>query len=74
MYFLTKEEYTKLVNGKFTRFKCTSCDGNGWYWVHETGTKRNPTADESEDDFYRHECNFDENDCDGLGFNVVFHD
>jgi len=72
MIILTKEQYSKLVRGQFTVHSCPNCDSKGWYWVHEDGTKRNPDATESHDDFYKHECNFDENDCDGHGFRVVY--
>ena len=72
MIALTTEQYQKLVNGRFKSFKCTQCDGKGWYWVHEDGTKRDPNSSESHDDFYEHPCNFDENDCDGVGFRVVY--
>lgn len=67
-----RDEVKALVNGKFTTRKCTDCEGKGWFWVHEDGTQRNPTADESQDDFYEHPCGEDE--CNGLGFNIVFDD
>lgn len=68
---ISREEYKKLVNGLFRSFKCTSCDGNGWYWVHEDGTKRDPKLGESHDDFYQHPCD-EEGECGGMGFRVVF--
>ncbi len=71
---LSADEFRKLVAGRFTVFACPACFGNGWYWVHETGDRRNPAADESKGDFYRHECNFDDDDCGGVGFRVVYKD
>lgn len=68
--YISKEDYTAIVNGRFKSFTCTTCDGNGWYWVYHDGTKRNPGANETHDDFYRHECT-GETGCDGLGFRVV---
>lgn len=58
----------------FRSFQCTSCDGKGWYYVSDDGIKRNPTNGKSLDDFYKHECNFDENDCGGVGFRVVYNE
>lgn len=72
MITLTAEQFSSLVNGKFKTFKCTSCDGKGWYWVYEDGTQRDPKRGESVDDFYRHPCDFDEGDCGGAGFRVVY--
>ncbi len=70
---LTMEEYKMLVGGQFKVFKCTSCFGKGWYWVHEEGVKRDPLAGESEDDFYQHECvDESDGDCGGSGFRVVY--
>lgn len=54
---------------------CTNahCDGKGWYYVHDDGTKRNPVAGENLDEFYQHECSFDDDDeCGGHGFRVVY--
>lgn len=65
------DEFKKLVNGRFRVFPCTQCFGKGWYWVHEDGTKRDPTDGEDEFDFYEHPCNDDEEDCGGAGFRVV---
>ena len=70
---ISKDEYKKLVNGQFRSFKCTTCGGDGWYWVHEDGTKRNPTVGESMDDFYKHPCT-DDDGCGGVGFRVVFNE
>lgn len=66
---LSFEEFRSVVNGKFKVFKCTSCFGKGWYWVHEDGTMRDPLPSESEDDFYKHPCT-DNDECGGLGFHV----
>lgn len=74
MVNLTKEEYQKLIRGNFTVHQCPSCDGKGWYFVDDNGIKRNPSSDENLDNFYKHECNFDEDDCDGMGFKVVYKD
>lgn len=63
-----KKDYKKLVNGKFKSYRCTTCCGNGRYWVHADGTKRDPNFHESVNDFYEHPCE----DCNELGFNVVF--
>lgn len=27
------DQIRKLINGKFTFYKCTNCDGKGWVWV-----------------------------------------
>ena len=71
---LTREQYFNLVNGNFTMHQCTHCDGKGWYYVHDDGTKRNPVAGENLDEFYQHECSFDDDDdeCGGHGFRVVY--
>ena len=68
------EEVRMLTSGKYAVHKCTSCFGNGWYWVHEDGVKRDPKDGEDLDAFYQHTCEFDENECGGLGFHIVFPD
>lgn len=68
------EDFRAIMQGRFKPFKCAQCDGKGWYWVHENGVKRAPGKDESPDDFYRHTCDFDENDCGGSGFRYVIQD
>ena len=65
---IDKQDYKKLVNGKFKSFRCTMCAGHGWYWVHEDGTIRSPKWDEPADAYYQHPCE----ECNELGFNVVF--
>lgn len=42
---------------------CPSCEGKGWYWVHEDGTKRDPLPSEDPSEFYRHECSFLPEEC-----------
>ena len=63
--------FCKIVNGKFKMFQCTQRAGKGWYHVHEDGTKREPAEGESLEDFYEHPCDFSNEDCGGLGFNIV---
>lgn len=70
---LSLDEYKELVNGRFKVFKCQSCEGKGWYWVHEDGYKRAPANVENYENFYKHPCEDIHNgDCGGAGFNVVF--
>lgn len=69
---LSKDEFTKLLLGKFQLRKCLHCDGKGWYYVHDDGTKRNPFENESLDHFYQHSCNHDNDECNGIGYNIIF--
>lgn len=70
---LSLDEYRDIVNGRFKTFKCTSCEGKGWYWVHEDGYKRDPAKGESAEDFYKHPCvDVEDGDCGGVGFNILF--
>lgn len=69
---LTGEEYVALVNGRFQVRKCTICDGKGWYWVHEDGYRSEPRQGDNPDEFYRHPCEFDDNECGGYGFRVIY--
>lgn len=71
-YALEKSELVKLVNGKFKSFKCTACDGKGWYWVREDDNMIDPLAQSGEggDLDYKLACT----ECDGLGFKLKFDD
>ena len=69
-FVLDIDDIKALVKGKFNVRKCIDCEGKGWFWTHEDGTPRNPTAEENHDDFYKHPCGDDE--CNGLGFFIVF--
>lgn len=65
-------DFKKLVNGRFKTFKCTSCDGNGWYWVHENGYRQTPKDGDDMDQFDKTPCDYDDEDCGGVGFRIVF--
>lgn len=69
---LTKEEFLQLVSGRFKTFKCPYCEGNGWYWVDQDGMKRSHDDENLGEFYYQHVCDFDETECGGLGFRVVF--
>lgn len=69
---LSGEQYIALVNGKFQVRKCTICDGRGWYWTNEDGERVEPKLGESTENLFKDECCYDETECGGYGFNVVY--
>lgn len=70
---LSLDEFKKLVTGRFHYITCPSCEGKGWYWVHENGEIQNPTGDDTSQ-YYQHPCNASDDECGGVGLRVVYHD
>ena len=74
IYSFTKEQTMQLLQGQFQARKCLSCDGKGWYYVRDDGVKMNPAVGDDLANYHEQVCNFDVDECNGLGYHIIFNE